>query len=245
MKEPNQDYFTSTPRKQTLLYPNAPWYFGLAVIITWLGFSRSYFSRLTQTDLYHHLHGASAGLWMGLLILQPILYRRGQLALHRKLGWIGTAVLVPALLIGGVKMMRLMLQAADAYPPGAVYQLSFIDASSLLLFSLFLGLSLWNGQRLALHARYMVCTVLIILPPAITRLLFFIPWFDSFAKTLNGSFVAIEVVLLFLLVDDRRIGRLQPAYPLALGLFLLLHLTMNLAGQWLWWHTLMDHFASL
>ncbi|UFH57866.1 hypothetical protein [Spirosoma sp. KNUC1025] len=245
MKAPNPDPVKSTTRKQTLLYPNAPWYFGAAVVITWLGFSRSYFSRLLQTDLYHHLHGASAGLWMGLLILQPILYQRGQLAWHRKLGWIGTIVLVPALLIGGVKMMQLMLKAADEYPPGAVYQLSFIDAASLLLFTLFLGLSLWHGRRLALHARYMVCTVLIILPPAITRLLFFIPWFDSFAKTLNGSFVAIEAICVLLLLDDRLMGKLQPAYPLAFGLFLLLHLTMNMAGQWLWWHSLMDRFAGI
>ncbi len=232
---------TDTTRKKLVLYPNAPWYFGLAVVITWLGFSFSYFARLRQTDIFHHLHGASAGLWMALLIVQPILYQRGLLGLHRRLGRIGSIVLVPALLVGGLKMMQMMIQNRAAYPPGSVYQLGYIDAVSLVLFALFFGLSMCYRKQVQLHARYIVCTVLIIIPPAITRLLFFIPWFDNFTKTLNGSFVAVELVLLLLLLDDKRTGPIRKPYQLALLLFILLHLTMNFAGGWAWWRTVLNN----
>jgi len=91
----------------------------------------------------------------------------------------------------------------------------------------------------------MACTVLTILPPAITRLLFFIPWFDSFTKTLNGSFIAVEIVLLILLADDKRTGRIRKPYLVALLLFGILQLTMNFAGNWLWWKSAMDNFAAV
>ena len=153
---------------------------------------------------------------------------------------------MPGILLGGAKMMQMMIQGQATYPPGIVYQLSFIDATSLVLFPLFLGLSLRYGRRLPLHARYMACTMLVVLPPALGRLLFFIPWFDSFGKSLNGSFVVIELILLILIADDKRNhGRIWQPYPLALLLFGLLHLTMNYAGNWQWWHALMDRFAGL
>ncbi len=236
---------TTISTRKVLLYPNASWYFALAVLVTWLGFSFSYFARLKQNDIFHHLHGASAGAWMALLIIQPILYQRGQLAAHRRLGRIGSIVLIPALLIGGVKMMHSMMANSAAYPPGATYQLAFIDLISLFLFPLFFGLSIWSSRQIQLHARYMACTVLVILPPAITRLLFFFPWFDSFAKTLNGSFVAIELVLLLLLLDDKRSGGIRKPYLIALLLFGFLHVTMNFAGGWSWWQELMDQFSNL
>ncbi len=241
-----QTTLSPAANRRAMLYPNAPWYFALAVVVTWVGFSQSYFARLRETDVYHHLHGAFVGTWTVLLIVQPILYRQKKIQLHRRLGWAGTIMLVPGILLGGAKMMQMMIQGQATYPPGTVYQLSFIDATSLILFPLFLGLSLRYGRRLPLHARYMACTMLVVLPPAIGRLLFFIPWFDSFNKALNGSFVVVDCILLILIADDKRNhGRIWQSYPLALLLFGLLHIAMNYAGSWQWWHVLMDRFAGL
>lgn len=231
--------------KKVMLYPNASWYFALAMVATWVGFSTSYFAVLRQTDIYHHFHGFTVGLWIVLIIVQPLLYKRGKLALHRRIGWIATIVLVPLLLLGGLKMMQLAIQNQGNYPPGVVYQLSYIDLYSLMVFLLFFGLSIYNGKSIHPHARYMVCTVLTILPPAITRLLFLIPWFDSFAKTLNGSFAITEIILLLLIADDKRMGQFRKPYFVALAIFAVLHLTMNYAGNWAWWHSTMDWYANL
>lgn len=226
------------------LYPRASWYFALAMLITWVGFSRSYFLRLGDVTVWHHLHGASVGAWIGLLIVQPLLYQRGQLGWHRRLGRV-SYVLVPLLLLGGLKMMQLMMQSAAAYPPGAVYTLAYIDAYSLIFFALCFGLAIRHARQVQLHARYITLTVLIVLPPALARLLFLVPSFETFDQTLNGSFGLIEAVLLLLLWHDHRTGTHYRPYWLGLLLFGVLHLTLNFAGGWAWWHRLMDAYQQL
>ncbi len=229
---------------RVILYPYASWYFALAMLVTWIGFSTSYFARLRDNSIFHHIHGATAGLWIAVLILQPLLYKYNRLRLHRRVGWAATLTLVPLLILGGLKMMQLSLLHQENYPPGLVYRLTFIDAYSLLQFILYLVLSLYHGRQVQTHARYMVCTVLTLLPPALTRLLFFIPWFNSFNRTLNGSFFIIEIVMLFLLRDDQRSGGIRKPYVVALGILILLHVLMNYAGDWMWWKELMNAFSQ-
>jgi len=228
-----------------VLYPRAAWYFAAGILITWVGFSKSYFARLGANDIYHHIHGATAGAWMTLLIVQPILYHKNKLALHRKLGRIASIILVPLLVLGGLKMMHSMLNSQQFYPPGVVYQLAYIDACSILLFLLFFGLSLYNSKDIHAHARYMACTILVILPPAIVRALFLAPWFDNFTKALNAGYFLTELALIVLLLDDRRYGPVRRPYMVALLLFVLLHVTLNLVPAWGWWHAAMDRFAAI
>jgi hypothetical protein len=231
-------------KEKFILYPYASWFFALAMLITWVGFSTTYFARLGASTAYHHVHGATAGLWIALLIVQPLLYKYGKLKLHRKLGWIASIILIPLLVLGGLKMIQMMIQRQDFYPPGEVYRLSFIDFYSLIQFLLFLGLSLYHGKRIHLHARYMACTVLTLLPPAITRLLFFVPFLDTFTKTLNVSFACVEITVLVLILDDKKNGSFRKPYFFALVIFGLLHLLMNFAGGWAFWKSLMDGYAG-
>lgn len=70
---------------KAMLYPKAHWSFAGAILVTWTGFSRSYFGRLTQTHVAHHLHGLSAEVWLGILVAKPVRYQRGRLRLHRQL----------------------------------------------------------------------------------------------------------------------------------------------------------------
>ena len=116
-----------------ILYPNASIYFFLALIVTWIGFSHSYFMRITELSIYHHLHGAIAGGWILVLMIQPILYKQGKLALHRKIGRAASVTLFPLLLIGGLKMIHLMLNNTKAYPPGSTDILAYLDFYSVIL----------------------------------------------------------------------------------------------------------------
>lgn len=104
---------------QRVLYPNAHWYFALAISVTWVGFSSSYFTKLRQTDIYHHIHGATAGLWMFVLVIEPLLYKYGYIKLHRRIGRIAVYTLVPLLAIGGLKMMQLMVINQARLPTGS------------------------------------------------------------------------------------------------------------------------------
>ena len=235
----------SHPSGKYVLYPYAAYYFGLALIVTWVGFSQSYFVRLNQVTIYHHIHGALAGAWILVLIIQPILYQRGQLELHRKIGRIAGYIIFPLLLLGGLKMIHSMLNSADAYPPGAVTRLAFLDFVSIILLICFFYQGISNAKQLQLHARNMSMTVLIMLPPAIARMLFLIPWFDSFDKTLNASYGMIVLILGLLLLDDHKKGKIYPTYVLGiLGVSFML-ISQNLVGDWQWWANWMAAYAGL
>lgn len=231
-----------TGRKKKF-YDKAYLYFMLAALVTFIGFFPSYFSRLTVTDTAHHLHGITSTCWMLLLIVQPWLYKTGKLSLHRNLGK-SSYVLVPLILLSALNMVHIMLNNQGNYPPDLPYQLAFIDFVTLAQFLLFFGLAIAHRKKIHLHARYMACTVLGPLIPAITRALFLIPWIDHFDKALNTSYILIEGVLVILLLDDRRTGKIHWPYILALILFSIQHVIMNFVAQWGWWRSLMGAFAD-
>ncbi|OYU55782.1 MAG: hypothetical protein CFE25_00590 [Chitinophagaceae bacterium BSSC1] len=231
--------------KSSKHYPYASYYFALALIITWVGFSQSYFGRLNQVTIYHHIHGALAGGWILVLIIQPILYQQGKLVLHRKIGKLAGYLFFPLLLLGGLKMIHSMLNSAAAYPPGAVNRLAYLDFVSVLLLIIFFYQGISKAKQLQLHARNMSMTVLIMLPPAIARMLFLIPWFDSFDKTLNAAYGIIVLILGILLLDDHKKGKIYPTYVLGIVGVAFMLISQNLVGDWQWWANWMAAYAAL
>ena len=218
-----------------VLYPHAQWYFLFAMATTWLGFSQSYFKVLTGEPLIHHVHGALMGGWIALLVVQPMLYQRGKLALHRTLGRWGVYGLMPAIVVVGFLMDRRMLRLHNA-PPFIIDQLAFLDATALLMFPLFIVLSIVYAKDVQLHARYIVCTVLLLMPPAWARALFFVPGMHSFQVNVNTAMVLVDLVLVALMINDvRRWGRLRAAYPVALVLLTVSAVASNFAARWGWW----------
>ena len=59
---------------------------------------------------------------MAVLVAQPLLYKYGYPGLHRKIGRLAVYLLVPLLILGGIVMIRLMVQGQADYPLGSVYQ---------------------------------------------------------------------------------------------------------------------------
>lgn len=226
-----------------VLYPHAQWYFLAAMAITWLGFSHTYFAVVRTEPLLHHVHGVLMGGWIALLILQPMLYQRGMIRRHSTLGRWGVYLWVPAIVVCGFLVERRMLQTHGA-PPSVIDQLAFLDLASLILFPTLIGLSIYNGRNLQLHARYIVCTVLLLMPPAITRALFFFPWMRSFRTSANTAEALVVFVLLLLMVDDRRRGRVWSVYPSVAVVFSVLAVVSNYAKSWAWWHHVSDWIAS-
>lgn len=229
-------------QKSPLFYKNAYLYFLIAFVITIAGFFPSYFSSLSEMGAAHHFHGITATLWMLILVVQPLLYRFDTIELHR---WIGrsTLVLVPLIVIGGLMMVHMMVNN-EAY--GALaYQLSYIDFFVLSQFILFYVLAIKNVRDTQYHARYMACTIFGPIIPALTRLLFVIPWIDTFSKSLHVSYLMVEIVLILLILDDKRKGKIRLPYVLALGLMIVQHVTMHFAADWEWWQILMNLYASI
>ena len=228
---------TALPQKTRpgILYPHPQWYFLLAMGITWLGFSRTYFALVRTEPLPHHIHGALMGGWIAPLVVQPMLYQRGRIHLHRTLGRWGVYLLMPAIVGCGFLMDRRMLQTHNA-PPFVIGQLSFLDLTSLIVFPALVILSVCYARNVQLHARYIVCTVLLFMPPALTRALFMFPAMHSFQLNVNTSEALVSLALVVLIFNDQRRGKIWVPYPLALVVFGVLAVTSNYAKTWGWWH---------
>jgi hypothetical protein len=226
-----------------VLYPHAQWYFLLALATTWLGFSRTYFAVARTEPLLHHIHGALMGGWILLLIIQPMLYQRGNIKLHRALGRWGVYLLMPAIVVCGALMDRRMIKLQNA-PPFIIDQLSFLDLTSLLVFPILVLLSVRYAHNLQLHARFIVCTVLLFLPPALARALFFVPAMNSFQVNVNTAEALVIAVLLVLIAGDWRRGKIWAPYPLAVAVFAAMTLASNYAKNWAWWHDLSAWIAG-
>ena len=229
--------------KGTEFYSRAYLYFLLAFLVTIAGFFPSYFGRLGDTGAAHHFHGITATLWMVLLVIQPLLYKLNLMKWHRRIGR-SSLILVPMIVIGGLIMVHYMLND-PRYPGSLAYQLGFIDFFVIGQFLLFYILALKNVRNVQYHARYMACTIFGPIIPATTRLWLHTGIAGTFSTSLHISYFLIEAIIVLLLVDDYRKGKIRLPYMLALALTVLQHVMMIYAGNWAWWQWLMGLYGTL
>ncbi|MBI2512385.1 MAG: hypothetical protein HYV96_10415 [Opitutae bacterium] len=234
----------ASPRAAGPLYPRATRYFALATAVTVAGFVPSYFARLGKTDAVHHFHGVTATTWMLLLVAQAHLAATRRFSLHRLLGRL-SLVVAPALVISGLLVVRVMLEARNGFNRTFGAQLAFIDLTTLAYFAWAYVLAIRHRRNQPLHARWLASTAVIALPPGLARFLAnFVPGFGTFESTIHASYAICLAITLLLLRDDAQKGRIRAPY-VALGAVLLAHEIGFVAiPHWPWWQALMRSFAA-
>lgn len=202
------------------LHRRSAFYFSLALLVSILGFFPSYFSVFLKTDAVHHFHGLTATAWMLLLIAQAWLIRSRNLSLHRTLGW-ASLVLAGLFLASGILMVDAMLKGRGAFSRAFGSRLALVDLLSLLYFAVAYALAIRHRKDIHLHARFMASTAVLVLPPALARLLpMAFSGIPSFEVAFHGSYFISEGIALLLILDDRRQGRFRVPYPLLMGVLL-------------------------
>ena len=213
------------------LYSRSPWYFSLLLLIAIGGFFPSYFARIADAKALHHFHGIVATLWMLLLISQGWLMRQKKVALHRSVGKV-SLVLVPLFAISGVMIVHDMLTRDSGFARTFGPRLAFIDISSIAWFVFAWCMALHYRRNMPLHARFMASTALPLLPPALSRMLaIFVPGVSSFDMALHIAFAASEVIVLALLLHDRKLGKVRAPYLLLMALLLVQHASYRVSMQ--------------
>jgi len=225
-------------------YRHAHWYFTLALLTIIGGFWPSFFKPLGAGDTPHSLHGITATLWVVALITQSLLISRGLVAWHRRVAR-GALLLLPIFVVSALQMVAVMFSNPEM-PPFLPPLLAFIDLPTVVFLMVLVTLALRNVRTPAAHKRFMAATVLLGLPPALTRLYarLFAPAMD-FMQALHASFVTVEVVLIALIVADRRAGESRLAYPLSLAFFGAVHVLMGPVANTVGWRTAMEWYARL
>ena len=168
---------------------------------------RGYSNPVTAPPLVH-LHGALMVGWLGIFVAQNLLVRRGELAIHRKLGWTAAAIL-PLIAVTGI-WVGYNAVATHRLPP------FFTDSFFLALTGIgsltFAGMVVWaitlRGQ-VQWHRRLMLGAMFILLEPALGRLLP-MPLLGNW-----GEWTILAVQLVFIVVlarhDRRQLGVVHPA----------------------------------
>ena len=205
---------------------SAPFWFFLLLLIGVAGFWRSYFARFAAVDPAHHFHSLTALSWMALLLAQGALARSRRFVLHRRLGRL-SYVLAPLFLLAGARMIVALLAGTDAFARAHGARLVPVDVVALAAFALLFAQAIRHRRDPARHARYMAGTGVLLLSPALARLLPLLGSVRGFEATIDGAFLLTELLVLACLYLDRPGGRLQPPHLVLLASTLVQHLVFH------------------
>lgn len=180
-------------------FKHAHWLVVALLPVIALAFWPAYFGNLRGASVAFHAHGLSASAWILLVAWQSWTIHSGRRALHRSAGQ-ALFVIVPLFAIGGTLAMHSMAVkfATHSDPFYAVLgaRLGLHDLLSTVVLVGMVCAALVYRRRPALHAGYMLATVLLVLPPVVARLP--IPRFFH-----SGEVIAIGMALLAMAWERR------------------------------------------
>jgi hypothetical protein len=203
-------------------------FLALFIVASFAQFSLRGFVDIRTVPPIVHAHAAVMVTWLGLFVVQNQLVHRGQLALHRTLGWV-SAVVVAAVAVLGCAVGYAALQfhmVPPFFTPGFFLALTWIEAPA---FAAVVAWAVSLRRKTEWHRRIMFAATFILLEPALGRLLP-MPLLGGY-----GEWIALLVQLGFVAVlarHDRKIlGSVHPATVCAAAILVLVHSAVPLVGM--------------
>lgn len=205
-------------------YKNINYLFLVVLAFVGLGFFKTYFGlfpRFQGLPTMAHFHAAGFLLWFALLIVQPLLIRHKQLALHRVLGKFSYfLVSYIVLTVWGMAHASYHLQGTpwllSVQPPGL-----FFGLIGLVNFLSFYILAIVYRRNSAYHMRYIIATSLALIPASLGR--FFGIWLKLGPAGGILTTLTVFAILIGLMVYDKmKFGKVHRAYVVALMITILI-----------------------
>lgn len=161
-----------------------------------------------------HVHAIAFMGWVGIYLLQNVFVATGRMALHRRLGWIAAAWIVPMVVLGlwvTVAMVRLGTVPFFFRP----LQFLIFDPAAVLTFAGLTAAAILLRRQTEWHRRLHFCGMTILLAPAFGRLLplpMLQPWAweAAYAATLLFPIAGVWA-------DRRRTGQVHSAWHWGIG----------------------------
>ncbi len=215
--------------------------FGAAMVAFW----PMYLSKLPQGDRYTHTHAVLMTLWLGLLIVQPALIRSGQRALHRALGK-ASYLLVTLIVVASIRLTHFRARSMSETTFASDGAFFYLPLSMIGIFVFAYVLAVALRGRAPLHSRFMICTGLTLIDPAVARVLFFyFPPLPSPLLYQVAGFGLTDLVLVALIIRERGQRSGRAAFPVMLAFFAVVHLFWFTAGRSQGWLALVRGFRDL
>lgn len=221
-------------------YPYAWLWVTALLVLTVPAFWPNYLGKLADVEWQLHVHGATAGLWLLLVIFQSRTIHHGRRSLHRAAG-LSMFALGPLFLAGGLLVVGTMAVRPGPFTEMFGARLGLIDTVSVIAIAAFLFLALKHRRDVGLHAGWMLATVFPLINPTVGRVLpSFVPGLtirslEELPRFGTAVQVAQGIAIVFALVLYRR-NRRHGAPMLVVAVLLLLQSVLfETVGRSAWW----------
>lgn len=203
-------------------YKNLGYILILLIPLTFLAFFKTYFNQFPTFEdnitTYIHLHAVIASIWILMLIVQPVLIRKRKNHLHKKIGKI-SYIVFPLLILSFIPQMVRIINSDN---PNVLF---FPLADSILL-TLCYSLAIYHRKNVSKHMRYMIGTAIVFLGPTIGRIGPLILGLSE-NVTQNSQYGLIYLILIGLILLDRKNGKNFQPYLQILGVWIIHQIVFN------------------
>ena len=233
----------------------------LLLALSIAGFGASYLAPLSigasRDPSIIHLHALSGFAWLLLLCAETILISRGAASLHRALGLFGIALATAIVFTGLMVAAKTMRVGVEAGMAATAKTFAIFPVTIILLFAGFFTAAIANIARPALHKRLMLVASIMIMPPAVGRVVGRLLLEDGLPRQILGaapaslaggtvaSLSADVLILVAIAYDWRMRGRPHPVYLYSLAIILVVQIARLPLSQTEFWRRLMDILLSI
>ncbi len=215
------------------MFNKSAYYFIILLALALIGFWDTYFSKIfSETNFYVHFHAATMIAWIGILITQAFLIQYKKRDLHRVVGKSSYA-LFPLIIISLVLLAHNQITLYDFGIKYFRLYVLFLQLSLLAIFIIAYSLAIAYRKSPMQHARYMICTSLTMIDPAVARIPLNIPEFPFSYQVLTFGLTDLILIVLIILERKQKIGR--EVFPIMLTVFIFfqtLNLTWTRSSTW-------------
>ncbi len=225
-------------------YKNVSFFFLAILAVIVFGFFKTYFSLISEFQSINtaiHVHAISYLIWFAMLIIQPILIKKGKIDWHGQVGKL-SYFLVPIIVLSTYLVAKNQLDNDLLKFPKFVALGTFITFNflQLFLFVLFYILAIVNKKNSVYHVRYMIVTSLVLLDPGLARIL--IIWGGlPFIQGVLCNFVLTDLILVALIIYDwLKTKSIHKPYILSLAFLIITHLIWYYLPTTMFWKALCE-----
>ena len=211
----------------------------IVLVIVLAGFWPSYLAKPLQVPFRLHVHGITATLWFILLIIQPYLYSKKNIQLHRKIGKF-SLILAGGVIASAVLMIPHLYNSS--FSSEVVREIILADVTNTTGFAFSVCMAMVNYKDAQIHARWMITTAFWPLKPALARLLYHIFGANGIDLYFNDpALVLISFTLLLLIMRDYvKEKKIYASYAFVFITCLLLLILSDYISNAYWWESLTD-----
>jgi hypothetical protein len=215
----------------------------LAVVV--LGFFKTYFGlfpTFKNVTTIQHLHGSLFLLWFIMLIVQPVLIKKRKYKWHRVIGKV-SYFLVPLIVVSIFFIAKEMYETAPLTQSQKIANL-YVPFYQIFNFVTLYVLAIYYKKKISYHMRYMIATSLAVYGAALKR--FFINFMGiSGLNAFLYTFIVTDLILLGLIIYDRRHGKSYQPYIVSLIIFVASQFGFYFLRNTAFWQTVCGKFVHL